>query len=210
MVRARHRQSRLVLADGPRHRPGARRSSPRQPAGESRTAGLPGARSCVDSHYDIKHLFRLILNSSTYQLSPIPQAEARPQHFAAYPLRRLDAEVLIDALNQITGTGETYSSSIPEPYTFMPDDQRSIALPDGSISSAFLELFGRPSRDIGTGGRAQQSRRAMRRPAHAQLQPRAAQDPAGAQTRRHDARYQGSAGTRKTALPDHPLPLSHG
>ncbi len=58
--------------------------------------------------------------------------------------------MLIDALNQITGTGETYSSSIPEPYTFMPDDQRSIALPDGSISSAFLELFGRPSRDIGT------------------------------------------------------------
>ena len=103
-----------------------------------------------DSHFDIRHLFRVILTSSTYQLSPIPRAEGAAQHFAAYPLRRLDAEVLIDALNQITGTGETYSSSIPEPYTFMPDDQRSIALPDGSISSAFLELFGRPSRDIGT------------------------------------------------------------
>jgi hypothetical protein len=103
------------------------------------------------SHYDLKHLFRLILNSSTYQLSAIPQADraAAVQHFAAYPLRRLDAEVLIDALNQITGTGETYSSSIPEPYTFMPDEQRSIALPDGSISSSFLELFGKPPRDTG-------------------------------------------------------------
>jgi hypothetical protein len=31
----------------------------------------------------------------------------------------------------------------------MPDDQRSISLPDGSISSPFLELFGRPPRDTG-------------------------------------------------------------
>ena len=108
-------------------------------------------REVRDSHYDCKHLFRLILTSSVYQLSAIPQADraAAAQHFAAYPLRRLDAEVLIDALDQITGTGETYTSSIPEPYTFMPDDQRSIALPDGSISSAFLELFGRPPRDTG-------------------------------------------------------------
>jgi hypothetical protein len=103
-----------------------------------------------DSHFDLQHLFRLILNSATYQLSPIARADGAAEHFAAYPLRRLDAEVLADALNQITGTGETYSSSIPEPYTFMPDDQRSIALPDGSISSAFLDLFGRPARDIGT------------------------------------------------------------
>ena len=109
-------------------------------------------REVRDSHYDLKHLFRLILTSSVYQLSAIPQAgcDAAAQHFAAYPLRRLDAEVLIDALDQITGTGETYSSSIPEPYTFMPDDQRSIGLPDGSISSSFLELFGRPARDTGT------------------------------------------------------------
>jgi hypothetical protein len=109
-------------------------------------------REVRDSHYDLKHIYRLILTSSVYQLSPIPQGDraAAAQHFAAYPLRRLDAEVLIDALNQITGTGETYSSSIPEPYTFMPDDQRSIALPDGSISSSFLELFGRPPRDNGT------------------------------------------------------------
>ena len=108
-------------------------------------------REVRDSRYDLKHLFRLILNSTTYQLSSMPQADrtAAALHFAAYPLRRLDAEVLIDALNRITGTGETYSSSIPEPYTFMPDDQRSIALPDGSISSSFLELFGKPPRDTG-------------------------------------------------------------
>ncbi len=46
-------------------------------------------------------------------------------------------------LNQITGTTESYSSIIPEPYTFIPETRRAIALPDGSISSSFLELFGR-------------------------------------------------------------------
>jgi len=108
-------------------------------------------REMVDSNYDLKHIFRLILNSSTYQLSSIPRAEpaAAAAHFAAYPLRRLDAEVLMDALCQITGTSETYTSAIPEPYTFMPDFQRAVTLPDGSISSSFLELFGRPARDTG-------------------------------------------------------------
>ena len=57
--------------------------------------------------------------------------------------------MLIDALNQITGTTESYSSAIPEPFTFIPQDQRSIALADGSISSSFLEMFGRPPRDTG-------------------------------------------------------------
>ncbi len=108
-------------------------------------------REMVASHYDVKHVFRLILNSSTYQLSPIPRAEpaAAAAHFAVYPLRRLDAEVLIDAIDQITGTSEAYTSAIPEPYTFMPDFQRAISLPDGSIGSSFLDLFGKPARDTG-------------------------------------------------------------
>jgi hypothetical protein len=105
----------------------------------------------VAARYDLKQLFRLILNSQTYQLSCLPRTD-KPEgaaNFAFYPLRRLDAEVLIDALNQITGSTESYSSAIPEPYTFMPLDQRAIALPDGSITSAFLETFGRPPRDTG-------------------------------------------------------------
>jgi len=64
-------------------------------------------------------------------------------------LRRLDAEVLIDAVDQITGSTENYSSAIPEPYTFIPPGRRSIALPDGSITSPFLDMFGRPPRDTG-------------------------------------------------------------
>jgi hypothetical protein len=75
-----------------------------------------------------------------------PEAAA---NFAHYPMRRLDAEVLADALCQITGTSEEYFSPIPEPFTFIPKNQRSIALADGSISSPFLEKFGRPARDTG-------------------------------------------------------------
>jgi hypothetical protein len=108
-------------------------------------------RELVGARYDVKHIYRMILNSKTYQLSSIPRTD-RPEgamDFAYYPLRRLDAEVLIDALCQITGTTEEYSSPIPEPFTFIPADQRSISLADGSITSPFLELFGRPPRDTG-------------------------------------------------------------
>jgi len=105
----------------------------------------------VAAHYDLRHIYRLILNSKTYQLSSLshgnqPEAEA---NFAFYPLRRLEAEVLIDAICQVTGTTEKYTSAIPEPYTFLPEGYRSIALPDGSITSSFLEEFGRPPRDTG-------------------------------------------------------------
>ncbi len=105
----------------------------------------------IAAEYDLKHLYRIILKSQTYQLSCIPKTdtpEAAAQ-FAHYPLRRLDAEVLIDALNQLTGSQEKYSSAIPEPFTFLPENQRAIAIPDGSITSPFLETFGRPARDTG-------------------------------------------------------------
>ena len=59
--------------------------------------------------------------------------------------------MLADALCQITGTREEYTSAIPEPFTFINQGQRSISLPDGSITSSFLELFGRPPRDTGLG-----------------------------------------------------------
>ena len=64
-------------------------------------------------------------------------------------LRRLEAEVLIDAINQITGTSDLYTSAIPEPFTYIPADQPAIALADGSITSPFLALFGRSARATG-------------------------------------------------------------
>jgi len=108
-------------------------------------------KELIAAKYDVKHLYRLILNSKTYQLACVPRTEKPegPANFAYYPLRRLEAEVLIDAINQITGATEKYSSPIPEPFTFIPENQRSIALADGSITSSFLDMFGRSSRDTG-------------------------------------------------------------
>ncbi|MCX8108600.1 MAG: DUF1549 and DUF1553 domain-containing protein, partial [Verrucomicrobiae bacterium] len=108
-------------------------------------------RELASAKYNLKHLFRLIANSKTYQLSPLPRS-SRPEaeaNFAHYMVRRLEAEVLIDAINKVTGSSEQYTSTIPEPYTFVPENYRSISLPDASITSPFLEMFGRPPRDTG-------------------------------------------------------------
>lgn len=105
----------------------------------------------VKSNYDLRHIYRIILNSKTYQLSSIHNEGnlADESNFSRYYVRRLGAEVLIDAICQITKTTESYSSQIPEPFTFIPQNQRSIKLSDGSITSPFLDLFGRPPRDTG-------------------------------------------------------------
>ena len=113
-------------------------------------------KELIRGHYNLKGLYRLILNSETYQLSSIPrsdgphlegsQAEAS---FANYRVRRLDAEVLIDAINKINGTTDLYTSPIPEPFTYIPENKPAVALPDGSITSPFLALFGRPARATG-------------------------------------------------------------
>ena len=109
------------------------------------------AAELVKSGYDLRHIYRLILNSRTYQQSSIPRSEHEDAEalFACYAVRRMDAEVLIDAVSMIFGTGEEYSSAIPEPFTFIPERERTIRLADGSISSQYLEMFGRPSRDTG-------------------------------------------------------------
>lgn len=108
-------------------------------------------KEMVAGGYDMKRLYRLILNSSTYQLTSMPRS-APPQAsagFASYPLRRLEAEVLIDAINKVTGSSELYTSPIPEPFTYIPQSQPAVAIPDGSITSPFLALFGRSARATG-------------------------------------------------------------
>jgi hypothetical protein len=108
-------------------------------------------KEMVSGKFDLKRFYRLILNTQAYQLSSIlklkgPEAEKK---CANYPLRRLDAEVLIDAINKITGATDLYTSPIPEPFTFIPDNKPAVALPDGSITSPFLALFGRSARATG-------------------------------------------------------------
>jgi len=106
----------------------------------------------VKSEYDLKHVYRLILNSGIYQQCSISK-DAHPMAvalFTSYPIRRIEAEVLQDMLAQIFDLPVGYVSEVPEPFTNIPPRHRTIALPDSSITSPFLETFGRASRDTGT------------------------------------------------------------
>lgn len=105
----------------------------------------------IRNKYDLKAMYRLILNSRTYQQSSIPQSKdvQGEKLFASYAVRRLEAEVLIDVIDDIFGSHESYISAVPEPFSIIPEHERTIDLADGSISSGFLEMFGRPARDTG-------------------------------------------------------------
>jgi hypothetical protein len=101
-------------------------------------------------NYDVRFIFRLILNSKTYQRASATNESNKfdETHFSHYQIHRLTAEQLIDAICDITDAPETYWSRVPEPFTFLPKDTRAVQLEDGTISTPVLEMFGRPSRDI--------------------------------------------------------------
>ncbi len=112
----------------------------------------------IRSDYRLKELCKDLAKSAAFRASSLPSAPRHPpetdsaarSHFARFPMTRLPAEVLEDAICDITGTGRSYSSVIPEPFTFLPSDMRTVTLADGSISNSFLILFGRPARDTGS------------------------------------------------------------
>jgi len=103
----------------------------------------------VGHKFDLKHVFRLVLNSRVYQLSSQPNQwnEKDVSHFSHYRARRLSAEQILDAVCEVAGHAEVYASWIPVPNLRLPAGHRAIQLPDGDIDSPILELFGRPSRD---------------------------------------------------------------
>jgi hypothetical protein len=108
-------------------------------------------KELVSSGYNLKNLKRLIFTSTAYQFSSIQRSKAPEAraNFASYPLRRVEAEVLIDELNEITGGSDLYTSAVPEPFTYIPHDMTAVELADGSVTSSFLTLFGRSSRSTG-------------------------------------------------------------
>ena len=90
--------------------------------------------------FDMKHLLRTILNSQTYQLSSdtLAENEADTRFYSHYYARRLPAELLLDALSQVT--------AIPDQFPGYPEGIRAQQLPDPGLDSYFLRLFGRSDR----------------------------------------------------------------
>jgi len=105
----------------------------------------------IRSNYNFKSFIKLIVSSATYQQSCIPSVELHlaEKYFAVYKVRRLDAEIIADMISYYSKKYPRYVSVIPEPFTFIPPENSTTSLNDGSITSSFLELFGRSPRNNG-------------------------------------------------------------
>ena len=98
------------------------------------------AQDFIAHKYDLKHLIRTICTSQAYQLASdvSPQRDVDGAFFTHRKPRRLPAEVLLDAINQVVGSRETFEG--------MPAGVRAISLADSAVPSTFLDTFGRPLR----------------------------------------------------------------
>lgn len=97
------------------------------------------AKHFIESDFDLKEAIRVIVSSKTYQLSAQPNEHNAVDHqnFSHFYPKRLQAEVLLDAVDCLTGATTSFAD--------LPMGTRAVALPDNSYnSSAFLKVFGRP------------------------------------------------------------------
>jgi hypothetical protein len=94
-----------------------------------------------DYHYDFKRLVRDICTSRTYQLSTVSNAsnQGDARNFSHGPIRRLRAEVLFDAIAQVTETKEKFRG--------LPLGSRAVQIADGLTTNYFLTTFGRAKRE---------------------------------------------------------------
>lgn len=94
----------------------------------------------ISSRFDLKELVRVITQSNAYQLSAVPNEHniVDRQNYSRYYPRRLQAEVLLDAIDALNATQTDFAN--------LPPGTRAVALPDNSYNraSAFLRVFGRP------------------------------------------------------------------
>ncbi len=97
----------------------------------------------IESGFDLKDLVRQIVRSKTYQLSSQPNDVnlVDRQNYSRFYPRRLQAEVLLDSIDFVTGTKTDFAN--------LPPGTRAIALPDNSYNNAspFLRVFGRPQNE---------------------------------------------------------------
>ena len=90
----------------------------------------------IASGFDIRALAREILMGEAFASS------------TQFMQSRLTAEQICDAICDITGVPDTYSSRAPEPFTNFPAGTRAVEVCDGTITTPQMEIFGRPSRDV--------------------------------------------------------------
>ena len=109
----------------------------------------------VSHRFDLKSLMREILVSQTYRRSSeiLPTNREDRRHYSRCFPRRLSAEVMQDAIADVTGVREqftelTLSDGSTEKTSFYTNSPRSVQLFDASVTSYFLKTFGRNQREI--------------------------------------------------------------
>ncbi len=106
----------------------------------------------VKNEFDLKALMKAILVSETYQRSSValPENKDDTRFYASYYPRRLMAEVMLDAVSQVTAVPTAFrkdkrnaNKGLGDSY---PMGYRALQLPDSNTASYFLSSFGRPDR----------------------------------------------------------------
>lgn len=99
------------------------------------------AENLVGSKYDMRKLVKDICTSMTYQRSTkVNESNAGDKkNFSHAQVRRVRAEVLLDAISQITET--------PNKFQGLPLGARAVQIADGAVSNYFLTTFGRAKRE---------------------------------------------------------------
>ena len=94
----------------------------------------------IEHQFDLKHLIRTIMLSRLYQLESVPtkQNASDQRFYSHYHVKRLAAEPLLDAIDQVTG--------VPTKFKNLPLGTRAIDLPDTNYPNYFLRTFGKPKR----------------------------------------------------------------
>ena len=108
----------------------------------------------VQQHYDLKPLMRAILTSQTYRRSsePLPENKDDRRFFSRCYPRRLMAEVLDDAIADVTGVRDAFTEialndGSTEKAAYTPET-RALQLKDSAVKNYFLKTFGRNAREI--------------------------------------------------------------
>ena len=93
-----------------------------------------------EKQYDLKAFTKTLLLSRAYQLSSksVPGNELDEQNFSHAAVKPMPAEVLLDAVSQVTGA--------PEKFNGWPEGFRAIQIWDNRMPSYFFRIFGRPVR----------------------------------------------------------------
>jgi hypothetical protein len=112
------------------------------------------AADFVKNKFDVKHLLRTVTRSAAYQRASKanPANAADDRFYSRYLLRRLPAEVILDAYSDVTGVPTAFNQlksaggDAVTPTTSYPLGTRAMQLPDSLAVSRFLEAFGRPER----------------------------------------------------------------